>query len=235
MISTCAHTKTRSSTSVTPPSPNSPDSASDTGDQPAGHSLMPSAIRDACHSSSVETMPGDHGQDEVGLAEVAALEALRALDLADAERPDHAEQHGHREHVDQQREPALVAEPRQRGVLAHRPDHRDDDRREEDDEAPEDQRVHEPRARAAGTACAGPARSSPRCARARGTSPVRSTGLPSRTRSTSSLARRANRPPQTASAAASATAPASDGYAERAFLSSAVIAGTISVRSPITA
>ena len=57
MISTCAHTKTRSSTSVTESSPNSPDSASDTGDQLAGHSFSPSAIRDACQSRSVVTMP----------------------------------------------------------------------------------------------------------------------------------------------------------------------------------
>ena len=57
MISTCAHTKTRSSTFVTPPSPNSPDSAFDTGDHDSGHSFRPSAIRDACQSSSVVTIP----------------------------------------------------------------------------------------------------------------------------------------------------------------------------------
>ena len=57
MISTWAQTKTRSSTSVAPPSPKRLDSASDTGDQPAGHSFSPSAIRDACQSSSVVTMP----------------------------------------------------------------------------------------------------------------------------------------------------------------------------------
>ena len=57
MISTCAQTKTRSRTSVTPPSPNSPDSAFDTGDHDAGHSFRPSAMRDACQSSSVVTIP----------------------------------------------------------------------------------------------------------------------------------------------------------------------------------
>ena len=57
MIRTCAQTKTRSSTSVVPSSANKPDSASETGDQLAGHSFRPSAIRDACQSSSVVTMP----------------------------------------------------------------------------------------------------------------------------------------------------------------------------------
>ncbi len=234
MISTCAHTKTRSSTSVTPPSPNSPDSASDTGDQPAGHSLMPSAIRDACHSSSVHDDPGDHGQDEVGLAEVAALEALRALDLADAERPDHAEQHGHREHVDEQREPALVAEPRQRGVLAHRPDHRDDDRREEDDEAPEDQRVHEPRPEPLEQLAL--AQHDRRLvARALG----HVAGAVDRLAQPDEVDQQLGAPREQAAAdgerGRQRDRSGEDRYAERAFLSSAVIAGTISVRSPITA
>src|SRR5215207_4641812 len=67
MIATCAHTKTRSSGGVRPPpergsdpspaSPNNPDSAFDTGEEPSGHSLSPSAIREACHSSSVVTIP----------------------------------------------------------------------------------------------------------------------------------------------------------------------------------
>ena len=57
MISTCAQTNTRSRTSVVVLSAKRPDRASETGDQPAGHSLRPSAIRDACHSSSVVTIP----------------------------------------------------------------------------------------------------------------------------------------------------------------------------------
>ena len=57
MISTCAHTKARSSTSVAVPSPNSPERRSETGDHSAGHSFSPSAMRDACHSTSVDTMP----------------------------------------------------------------------------------------------------------------------------------------------------------------------------------
>src|SRR5215210_2319920 len=57
MIRTCAHTKTRSSTLVTPPSPNSPESAFESGDHDSGHSFKPSAMRDACQSTSVVTMP----------------------------------------------------------------------------------------------------------------------------------------------------------------------------------
>ncbi len=213
MISTCAHTKTRSSASVAEPSPNRPESASDTGDQPAGHSFRPSAIRAACQSSSVVTIPAIIAR--IRSASPRWLPSKRAgpLHLADQHRADHAGQHQHREHVDQQREPALVAEPRQRGVAVDRADHRDHDRREEDEEAPEDRRVHQARDRAAGAACAGPARSRPRCGRAAGRSSKRSVGLPIRTRPTSSRARRANSTPPTASAAASASAPASTAMA----------------------
>jgi hypothetical protein len=57
MIAMCAQTKTRSSTFVTPSSPNRFESAFETGDELAGHSFSPSAIREACQSSSVVTMP----------------------------------------------------------------------------------------------------------------------------------------------------------------------------------
>ena len=87
----------------------------------------------------------DQGQDQVGLAEVAALEPLRLLHLADPQRADHSYEHEHAEDVDEQRVPALVAEPGQRVVLVDDPDQRDQDRREEDREAPEDERVQQPR------------------------------------------------------------------------------------------
>ena len=69
-----------------------------------------------------------------------------------------------------------------------------------------------------------------------GTSPARSIpdGLPMRTSRTSSSARRANRPPARPSAAARASALSSN-YASLARRSSAVIAGTISLKSPTTA
>ncbi len=69
----------------------------------------------------------------------------------------------------------------------------------------------------------------------RGRSPERSVGLPIRTRPTSSRARRANRKPLTASASREGERSGQHRYDERALRSSAVIAGTISVRSPITA
>ena len=53
----CAQTKTRSSTFVTPSSPNRFESAFETGEELAGHSFRPSAIREACHRSSVVTIP----------------------------------------------------------------------------------------------------------------------------------------------------------------------------------
>ncbi len=57
MRSTCAQTKTRSASSVRGPPPKRCESAFETGDQPAGHSFRSSAIRVACHRSSVVTMP----------------------------------------------------------------------------------------------------------------------------------------------------------------------------------
>ena len=144
MISTCAHTKTRSRTSVTSPSPNRPESAFETGEDDSGHSFRPSAIRDACQQSSVVTIPAISAR--IRSASPRWLPSKRAgpLDLADRDGADHAHQHEHGEHVHHQREPALVAEPRQRGVAAHRADHRDHDRGEEHQEAPEDGGVDQP-------------------------------------------------------------------------------------------
>jgi hypothetical protein len=87
----------------------------------------------------------DQGQDQIRLAEMAALEASRSLHLADQDRADHAHEHHHGEHVDHQREPALVPEPGERGLAVHGADHRDHDRGEEDEEAPEDRCVDQAR------------------------------------------------------------------------------------------
>ena len=67
-----------------------------------------------------------------------------------------------------------------------------------------------------------------------GTSSKRGAGWPSRTIRTSMTARRANTPPQIASAASSAIS-ATGSIRPPAFRSSAVIAGITSCRSPITA
>ena len=87
----------------------------------------------------------DQREDEIGLAEVTALEPARTQHLADVHRGAHPDEHEHREQVDEKRVPPLVAKPRQCRVLVNDADHRDQDRREQHDEAPEDERVHQPR------------------------------------------------------------------------------------------
>ena len=235
MVRTWAHTKTRSSTRVAPSSPNRCESRCDTGAEEAGHSLSPSAIRVACQSSSVVAMVAIERQDEIGLAQMAALEAPRALHLADPQRADHPDQHQHREQVDQEGVPALMAQPRERRVLGDHPDHGDHDRRAQHQEAPEDEGVDEARARSAAAACAGRARSSPRARPGASVSPVRFTGAPACSSATRKRTRTANRAPLTASAAASSDGGDGDAYVPRTFLISAEIAGTTSCRSPITA
>ena len=88
----------------------------------------------------------DQPEDQVGLAEVAALEPLGALHLADPERRDHADEDEHDEEVDEEREPALMPEPGKRRAFRDGADQRHHDRREEDQEAPEDEGVDEARA-----------------------------------------------------------------------------------------
>jgi hypothetical protein len=56
IVRTCAHTKMRSRVSSHPPSLISVEMAFETGDQPAGHSLIPRAICEACQSRSVVTI-----------------------------------------------------------------------------------------------------------------------------------------------------------------------------------
>ncbi len=166
-----------------------------------------------------------------------------ALGTAPAARPCGSDrrvrdpgEHEHREHVDQ---PARTSpDAPSHGSVEPRStarDHRHHDRREEHEEAPEDEGVHQPGhepleelplpehdhdlvARA------------PRQVAASGRSACRvRTSLASRS------ARRANRPPQTASAAASPSDAGEHRYGPRPFPARRVIAGTISWRSPITA
>ena len=85
----------------------------------------------------------DPHEDEVRLAEVAADESRGPLYLADHKRSDDSEQHEKREDIDEERVPALLAQPRQRRVLVDDADHRGKDGRQQDHEAPEDRCVHE--------------------------------------------------------------------------------------------
>ena len=74
---------------------------------------------------------------------MAAFESPRALHLADPQLREHADEDEHRKHIDEQRVPALMAEPRQRRMRVHHADQRDQDRRRQHEEAPEDEGVHE--------------------------------------------------------------------------------------------
>ena len=208
-----------------------------TGDQPAGHSFRPAAIRVACQSSSVEhdrrrSSRGSGRPRRGGCPRSARAAATLRITTA----ATHAGQHEHGEDVGEQREPALVAEPRERGVAVDR-------------------------ARSSPSRSSGTGRGSPRrSTRASGPAPSRCSSLrwPSTIvaslRSRAAARRRSARPacrmPHQADEAAApgartgrrrrraaprARARRPGRHAARAFRSSAVIAGTISCRSPITA
>ena len=88
----------------------------------------------------------DQPEDQVRLAEVAAVEALAAVcTLRIQSGGRDADEDEGREEVDEQREPPLVPEPRERRAAIDRADQRHHDRREQDEEAPEDERMDEPR------------------------------------------------------------------------------------------
>ena len=177
----------------------------------------------------------DQPEDHVRLADVRALEALRPNDGAVHDRGDDADEHEQDEHVDEEREPALRREPRNALVLVDRGDHRHHDRREEHEEAPEDERVHQARHEPLQElALAEHDRRLVPHAPLHVVAAGRS-GLPARTSRVRKSARRPNSHPLTPSSAASATAPAIALYCPRTLLSSALIAGTISCRSPTTA
>ena len=164
MITTCAHTKARSSTSVAPARRRTGRTAPlETGDQPAGHSSRPSAMREACHRSSVDAIPAIRPRIRSASPMWLPVEAPRPLHLADPEGGRHAAQHEHGEHVDEQREPALVPEPRQCRLAVDHPDHRHEDGREAERGSPRRSARASVQGRNAGGACAGPTRSRPRC------------------------------------------------------------------------
>src|SRR4051812_42580316 len=176
---------------------------------------------------------GDPEQDQVGLAEVAALEARRPHDLADVERRAHADQHEHREHVDEECEPALVAEPWQRGALVHRADHRHHDGREEHDETPEDEGVHHSRAEPLQDLLL-PDRDHGLLADALG-DVVEALGRPAQAHDPHEHARTPGEEARTYGQRGEQRDQPDGAYPAPAFRSAAVIAGITSCRSPITA
>ena len=86
----------------------------------------------------------DEKQDQIGFAEMAPLEAGRAQNFANDERGDDANQYEQREDIDKQRKPALRFEPRHRcpGTVVDAP-HREKDGGKQNDESPEDQCVYQ--------------------------------------------------------------------------------------------
>ncbi len=175
----------------------------------------------------------DQREDQVGLAEMAAVEATRALDLADPDGGEHAAEHEDAEDVDEQRVPPLVAEPREGRVPIDDPDHRDHDRRPEHEEAPEDEGVHQPRPEAG-----------EQLALAEDDRDLVARPLRRRAAAVGRL-RATDERDQLDDAAAEERAAEPDrrgeqdggdrrAYAPRTLLSSAEIAGTTSCRSPIT-
>ena len=231
MISTCAQTNTRSRTSVSRCRRTGPRAhPRRVTRRPATRSCRGRSVTRARAAASSRSR--DQREDEVRLAEMAALEARGRCTLRIAAAADHAASTTWRTRP-QQGEPALVAEPGQRR-LAGRP------RRSSRSgswgrglEAPEDRGVDQPRHEAL-EQLALPENDLRLVADAPGQVVEALGGLAER------RGRRAASPgvrtePQTASAAASASAPSASAVSGgRALLSSSVIAGTISVRSPIT-
>ena len=113
--------------------------------RPGGGPLVePSAIRVACHNSSVVAIVAISARIRSASPRwLPRSEPGAAPCGSTAHRPPRPAPA--REHVDQQRVPALMTQPRERRVLVDDADHRDHDRRG-GREAPEDEGVHQPRA-----------------------------------------------------------------------------------------
>ena len=192
----------------------------------AGVMVEPRGRRRRVPAQEREDDAGDECEDEVGLAEVRAGEPPRPHHLADHDGGDDTREDEQDEHVDE------LAEPRERdlGVTVDGSDERRDDGREEDDEAPEDEGVRQARDEAL-EQLALTEDELDLVARA----PRRLRGPVVRRR-----AHHLPREEQGSPREDPATGEDEDGEGNRArqartFFSSALIAGTISCRSPITA
>ena len=128
------------------PPPNRLESAFATGDHDAGHSFSPSAIRVACHSSRVVTMPAIMAR--MKSASPMWLPSNRAgrctLRMKNAAHTLSSTSSANRS-TRNANQPWWPSQGKRRVAIDGR-DHRHDDGREQHDEAPEDQRVHHPRA-----------------------------------------------------------------------------------------
>ena len=210
------------------------DSAFERNDQLAGHSFSPAAISAACQQTSVTTTAVISPRIRYASPRCEPSKRRGRTTARMTTAVGDADEHEDDEEVDEQHVPALVPEPRQRRVHVDRGDHRHQDRREEDEEAPEDERVHQPRhdalqqralaehvdrfvADARRRVAAAVRR--PRSA----DEPREEQRAPSEQRARHDEQRRES------------DRAGGDAYVPRAFLSSALMAGTISCRSPITA
>ena len=234
MSSTCAQTKARSSASVSEPAPKRPGERVGHG-RPARRPLVETE-RDPGRVPEQQRRddPGDHRQDQVGLAQVAALESRGPLELAD--RPPRRSPRPARARRRRQRAARTSPGGRATGAWRGGPPRRSSPSRSSGGGrgTPRRSRRASGPGRAAGRACAGRARSRPRCGRAAaGRRSARRLAHPhevddqprppcEQVGGDGERRRERERSDQ-------------DVYGERAFRSSAVIAGTISVRSPITA
>ena len=172
---------------------------------------------------------GDHEEDEVGLAEMRAAEPLGPDRFPDHDGGRHPDEHEHAEDVREPTEPLLPAEPWQLRAPVDGGDHRHQDRRQQDEEPPEDEGVHQA-----------------------GDEPAQQLPLPEHDlelraglagRVQAAVVRNRSRdeaveedaPPPRAHAGDHHQRDEGDCAYERTFRSSALMAGTTSCRSPITA
>ena len=200
---------------------------------PATRSARARSARRARAAAST-TIARDQREDQVGLAEVAPLEASRSLHLPDPERPSST--------------PASTSTANRSTRNAYQPWCPSHGNvaclstipiiaitivGKQHDEAPEDRGVHQPGDEPLEQLALAEHDRPPRSHAPRHVA-ARSTGLPIAHEPTSSWARRAKSVPLTAIAAASARRRRRR-LCPRAFRISAAIAGTTSCRSPITA
>ncbi len=109
MTRTCAQTKTRSSTSVVVSSEKSPESAFDTGDQPAGHVFRSSAMRVACQRPSDVTIAAMSPRMRSASPRWLPSKRRGRWILRIENAREDADEHEAREDVDEERVPALVS------------------------------------------------------------------------------------------------------------------------------
>ena len=231
ITTTCAQTKTRSSTRG---AGIAPETQFERNDACAGHSFRPAAMRAACQPRSVRTTSAIIARMKSASPRCEPSKRAGRTTLRIHDGRHDAGEHEQHEDVDERHEPALRAEPRDRPAAIDRADHRHHDRREEDEEAPEDRGVHDARHQ--------PLEQLPLAEHDHRLVPhpagdivaaVERLGGAHEPREEERAAR--EEPSRDGERGGERQRARGGRYVPRTFLSSAVIAGTISCRSPITA